>query len=352
METKPSPAPSFNREALLIYGIIAASFVLRMANLGKHELWLDEANTVMIIQGSLRHLFAGLSADASPPLYYLILHFWTFLFGTTEYALRMPSVLFGVALVIATYRAGKQYFGPRTGLYAAGLSAVTPLTIFYAQQVRMYTLLPLLALLSTYYLIEALEEGKKSSWAGYVIATTLCLYTHNYGLFILPIGVICVVAFKEYRQRLKGFALCLLAIAVLYAPWIPTLLKQNIPERYFWIALHLESVHPVLDIPWSLHTFGIVVQYPWYLYVEFYGGGLRCGSNILLAALSILLYLFLFVSAMAFHRDPSVSSGKVSRCRNIFLLFLFVPLLCAFILSFFQKIYLVGRYDIIVFSRV
>ena len=62
--------------------------------------WIDEANTYAIAQGPLEQIPARLSNDASPPLYYFLLHFWMNYFGTSEFALRGPQRGISCACVI------------------------------------------------------------------------------------------------------------------------------------------------------------------------------------------------------------------------------------------------------------
>jgi uncharacterized membrane protein len=61
------------------------------------SVWLDEANTALIANESLKQIVSSLSRDVSPPLYYFLLSGWVRLFGNSEIVLRLPSVLFYLA---------------------------------------------------------------------------------------------------------------------------------------------------------------------------------------------------------------------------------------------------------------
>ena len=64
--------------------------------------------------------------DVHPPLYYLLLHFWTALFGQTESAARMLSVVFSVLTVFVIYRIALMLFDLRIAILTALLSALAP----------------------------------------------------------------------------------------------------------------------------------------------------------------------------------------------------------------------------------
>ena len=65
----------------LLGGLVTAGVVTRFV--APPELWLDEAQSVAIAHLPLPDLFDALEQDGSPPLYYLLLHVWTALFGTS-----------------------------------------------------------------------------------------------------------------------------------------------------------------------------------------------------------------------------------------------------------------------------
>ena len=72
-------------------------------------------------------------------------------FGHSEFAVRLPSLIAGTLVIPVLYELGRELYDRRTGLLAAAFAAVSPLLIWYSQEVRMYefvTLFGLLALLT------------------------------------------------------------------------------------------------------------------------------------------------------------------------------------------------------------
>ena len=96
-----------------------------------------------------------------PPLYYALVAGWTRLAGTGEWALRFPSVAFGLLMVALAYALGRRLFGPVAGWAAALLGALHPLWVYYAQEARMYTLLTALGMLAGYALLRVLASTQE-----------------------------------------------------------------------------------------------------------------------------------------------------------------------------------------------
>src|SRR6187399_367823 len=83
-----------------LIALTALAAALRLPTLGSQSLWLDEVLTGNLARGTLGDLFHVVAQqEANPPLFYLVEWAWTPLAGTSEFALRLPSALCGIALV-------------------------------------------------------------------------------------------------------------------------------------------------------------------------------------------------------------------------------------------------------------
>jgi hypothetical protein len=217
--------------------VIAIALLLRLHQIGSKDIWLDEANTVLIAAAEPGDLMAKLKLDSSPPLYYLLMHGWLKIFGPSEAAVRGLSALFGVLLVGAVILCARRRFGPEVAFFAGVLSALAPVQVMYSQEARMYTLLPLLALLSGHFFLDFIERPSAGPLTRYVLATTAVLYTHNWGFFVLAGQLPVLLLSRRPRSVLIRWSMGLLAILVLYLPWLPVLWIQ-IANRtnYSWIA--------------------------------------------------------------------------------------------------------------------
>ena len=207
----------------ILTGLVALSLLLRTRILGA-GFWIDEGISVGIAHhhwSSIPHL---LRRDGSPPAYYLLLGLWIRLFGDGERATHMLSLVFALACIPLAYAAGRSVFNRTTGIVCAILAALDPFLTYYAQETRMYTIEAFLSIIVAWAYVNGILRGSRWWMAGLVLALTAQLYTHNWALFVCAGLAAATVAVA--RNRWKRFAVVALGVAVLYAPWLPTLLYQ------------------------------------------------------------------------------------------------------------------------------
>ncbi len=157
------------RTVLLLILLLALG--LRLINLGGRTLWYDEAFAVLfaekgwdaMVDGTLTEVEGG-AADVHPLLYYMSLNLWMQVFGESAAAVRLYSVLIGVATVLAVFLLARDWFGDQTALVAALITAVAPFHIQYSQETRMYALLGLILTLATWVYWRAWQRGRWGYW--------------------------------------------------------------------------------------------------------------------------------------------------------------------------------------------
>jgi 4-amino-4-deoxy-L-arabinose transferase-like glycosyltransferase len=215
--------------------ILGLALAARLYEIGRLDVWVDEANLILTAQQPLGLLFDKLRLDSSPPLFYLLVHFWIQLFGDGSVALRMLSVLAGVGLVAATYWAGRELISRDVGLWGAFVVAASPTQAFFSQQVRMYALLPLLGLLAVSFLVRHLRDGGRRDFLLWLVLTVLALYTHNFAVYLLPVYGVLVVVSGQLLRGLGRWLLAAVLVVLAYLPWVPMLLQQLAnPDHYAW----------------------------------------------------------------------------------------------------------------------
>lgn len=223
------------------------SALLRVWALNFHY-WVDEAISIGIASHPLSQLPQLLRHDGSPPLYYLLLHFWIQAFGNGEVATHLLSLLFALLAVPAAYWAGSA-IERRVGLLSSLLIAGVPFLTYYAQETRMYALMALLSLLVCGAFLRVFVYRRRGYLPALVLSLTACLYTHNWGLYFAvataAAALLCIrAAPPQQRRRLVRDAMIgLVGVAVLFAPWLPSLLYQARNTGAPW------ALPPVL---WSL----------------------------------------------------------------------------------------------------
>ncbi len=215
--------------------LIAISLTVRTAEL-KIGFWIDEGLSVGIADRPLGDIPDALRKDGSPPLYYMLLHFWLGIAGESEEGVRSLSLMCALLTIPAGWWAGKTVWGThKAGWFAAALMAFNPFLSQYAQEARMYALVALLAIPVTVCFLRAyaLDTENRRPWViGFAVSEALALYTHNWPIFFgAAAGAAWIVLFalaerarrKElFRDALLGFG----GAALLYLPWVPTTLYQ------------------------------------------------------------------------------------------------------------------------------
>jgi len=173
------------RYGLALALILVVGLVLRLIQIGSDGLWLDEAYSVALANMSIIDMVRATAGDVHPPLYYFLLHYWVMAFGDSEIAVRLLSVVFGIAAIPVIYELGRLLFNREAGLVGALVLALSVFQIFYSQDARMYSLLVLLSLLSLYFFVLYLQRPCRLILVAYVLVTVLLLYTDVYGLFVV-----------------------------------------------------------------------------------------------------------------------------------------------------------------------
>jgi len=207
--------------AWAILGLLLLSgSVLRFAALSKQSLWVDEIYSLEVAAASVTSLLGGHAGDShTPPLYYIVLHFWTY-FGTSEFILRSFSAMCGIGAIWATYLLADTLLGRTAALLSAALFSFSPFHIYYAQEARMYSLLVLLTVLATYCCIRAFASDAKRWWFAFVVLTVAAIYTHYYALLVLAAeNVFALTSLRDRRRRTK-WVLVQAFIALAYLPWM------------------------------------------------------------------------------------------------------------------------------------
>lgn len=214
--------------------VLLAAVVVRGWGLGARSLWFDEAYSFSIARQPLLEIpRLLLGYDTHPPLYYVFLHVWMALLGKSEVALRVPSVVAGVGVVVLTFLLARRLAGDRVGLLAAALIAFSPFQITAAQDARMYSLLTSFGLGASYALWLGLEGGRRAHWAAYAVFMLLALYIHHLALLLVLTHGTYVLAVYRTKAARRTWTLWMGAVLMAYLPVLPLLYTQFITAR-FW----------------------------------------------------------------------------------------------------------------------
>jgi hypothetical protein len=207
----------------ILVGLTAISLVLRTRILNA-GFWIDEGISVGVAHHHWTSIPHVLRQDGSPPAYYLLLGLWIRVFGDGERATHVLSLVFALACIPLSYAAGRSVFNRTTGLVCAVLVALDPYLTYYAQETRMYTMEAFFSILVAWAYVNGILRGSRAWSVALALSLAALLYTHNWALFVCAglAATTLIVARSHWRR----FALVAVGVAVLYAPWLPTLLYQ------------------------------------------------------------------------------------------------------------------------------
>ncbi|UCC30686.1 MAG: glycosyltransferase family 39 protein [Phycisphaerales bacterium] len=170
--------------------LIAA--LLRFYRIANQSLWIDEVWSLSQARLDWQVLLSpGGYTDIHPPVYYLCLKCVAPLADVGpaffEAALRMLSVVSSTLAVLALVWLGTIVFDRPTGVLGGLFLAVSAFSIWYAQEVRMYSLALLLVILQLALAVR-IKKAKASlgAWVLLYCVSVAAGLTHWYSVFVWP----------------------------------------------------------------------------------------------------------------------------------------------------------------------
>lgn len=299
----------------MIWVIIILAFILRLVNLNQ-SLWWDEAINVVYAKSSAFWWFVTQYpiGDFHPPGWFAILWIWGHLFGFSEISVRMPSVIFGVSNVVLIYLLGKDLFNKKVALISSLLLVFAPLHVYYSQEARMYVFAAFAVTLSFYFL-HSLTLNKKWAGLGFVISLVLVLYSDYLAYLIIPSQIIYLLWVRKLDMKILALYL---SGGVTLLPWlnifplqIQTGINKSISLPGWGQVVGGSNITDLLRIPIKTF-FGKITLLNKYLYF------------------TISAFVGVFIGSIFIY-----GFKKLDQSTKLLLFWLFIPVVLAFIISFF-----------------
>jgi 4-amino-4-deoxy-L-arabinose transferase-like glycosyltransferase len=189
-----------SRHTTHLVALFAVAFLVRLIGLNQ-SLWLDEAITAQVIRhySPLELISVFSPQDFHPPFYYLLLQAWSQIFGISEVALRLPSVLLSLAAGWLVYVSGKLLANKTAGWWSAALFLFNPLILYYSQEARMYSLVVCLVAINFYFLLRLLKTPRLSDYLFFALTIVLSLFTFYGVIFYLAAVGVYLVWQRQWR---------------------------------------------------------------------------------------------------------------------------------------------------------
>jgi len=178
----------------------------------------------------IKVLTSTLNSDTHPPAFYMMMWFWTKCFGTSTWAMRLPSALLGMACIPLVFWLGMLTRQPGAGWIAAALVAVNGHLVFWSRIARMFTLACFLGLLATILLLKIAQHGRASTTLKFLYAAIMLLglCTHIFFWLILAAHMFWTLASAwSHNQPLPGAVKLQFLILILGSPLLASSAYQN-----------------------------------------------------------------------------------------------------------------------------
>lgn len=300
--------------------VVVLAIIVRLFAITKASIWHDEGFTAMLAGRDWVAIWQGSARDVHPPLYYELLHGWTLIFGQSVLALRSLSALAGVIIVILGIVITKKISTKNTALLAGLILTLNPFLIRYSQEARMYGVLGVFLLVAVLGVINMVQKPK--AWQGYVLYTlgiAAGLYTHYFTSLVVIAIWLYVAGLTKLKNKHRlmfdyRWWLANVAAVVLFLPWSGNMIAQlTRGQGLGWLPK--ASSQTFNDTIWQFFTFTDAHK---------------------LTTLVYWLIPLLVIAAAVYVWLSDKTKYKYSR---LIILFSFVPMLVAIVVSFFRPVF-------------
>ncbi len=304
--------------------LVALALLVRLPNLNQ-SLWYDEVSyTGVGLAGESLHWL--MTEDVHPPLYASLLWAWIRVAGDSEVAVRLPSLLCGLASLGVLFSLAKRWFGVRVAFLATALMALSPAHVWYSQENKTNMLMLVLSTCLVWTAERAWRCDRKRDWALFAGCAVLAPWTNVFAVWVLAAVFLWLWGGVVQRPG-RGRWRAVLAVSVVAAlPFAPLFLKS---------LQHLESVRPTY-----LRAFTPVDVYKLLLVYLSHGNTLRTISPyapfsafLLQPWPYFLIDAFFAALLLAGVWHVARDRRQTSRGTALLVLYFTVPLACTFVAS-------------------
>ena len=165
-------------EAIALASILAIALAVRIIGLNS-SLWYDEVITLThYIRQPFGQLVTEYSSLIGHPFYSLQARAAVAMFGESAWALRLPSLIFGLASIYVVWLMGRQAAGRIPALLAAFLLAIAYHHVWFSQNARGYTGALFWTSIATLLLLRGLHRPSWGVWTAYGLCVAAGMYSH------------------------------------------------------------------------------------------------------------------------------------------------------------------------------
>jgi len=316
---------------ILFCTILLIGFLMRLVVINQ-SFWLDEAIGVIAAKTlTFKEIAINfVKADNHPPLYYLFLKLWGDNLGYSEVSVRLLSIFFSMLTLTVVYKIC-QFFNKskNQSLLTILFLATSPFYIYYSQEARMYSLATLGASLCLWSFLLILKKeniNKFLPWFFFSFSVVFLIFSDYVPVFLLPIFLLYALYSRKDTAWWKRFLVSFIPLLIMGLFWIPVVLAQSERGRILintlpsWLKVAGGANLKQLVLVWTKFTLGRISFYPKTLYYS-------------------LISIFSVPLIISF-----LSSLKKIKENLLIWLWLVIPLLLGFIISFLFPVFIYFRF--------
>ncbi|MEM7332413.1 MAG: glycosyltransferase family 39 protein [Chloroflexota bacterium] len=200
--------------------ILLIALCLRLPNIGRDSLWLDESISYLASQLPVQQIFNNSVQSSHPPMYYFFLKLWGTAVPDSDSTLRGLGVLWSLLLIPLIAQFSKDLFrNKKLALLTALLVAISPFHILYSHELRMYTQVMFFVTLGTWAYWQARHSSDWRWWLLFGIGFGTAVYTHlfaNLALFAVNLHALLETDRRKIFPTVFGISV---GLAILFLPW-------------------------------------------------------------------------------------------------------------------------------------
>lgn len=214
----------------------AVNLALKLPGLDRQSLWLDEALTVAVAVRPVGEIVARAAGNQNPPLYGLVMHLWIAAFGASETSIRTLPVLCSTFAAVGVFLLARRFSGLRAAIFAAILFTGANLHVQYAREARVYALVTLLAVGSSYAFLALVARPARRTALLLAVVNALLFHCHYVTAFLPLAQVVAVLAVAPWRVRAGRYVVgSACAAAVLALPVLPFAWRNAPSAGGYWL---------------------------------------------------------------------------------------------------------------------
>ncbi len=229
--TPASSRSAIELEPTTVFALtMIAAAALYFYRLGAASLGASEAYSAwaaaMPSASSILHIPVPLD-PGKQIFYYILLHYFTEVFGLGEASLRMLSAISAVATLVILFVLARTMFTDSIAASACVLWAFNPVILLLARRARMY---PMFAAIALTHFMLLWQVRRKPTWPRTLACGAfgaLTIYTHLAGLFLVGAEAAMLIRDVIHGRRDKMPWIALSIALVLFLPYFPIFSTQS-----------------------------------------------------------------------------------------------------------------------------